>query len=219
MSGNAGRVRVRAGTTLGKSGTNIVAFNATTLQLDGAINVQAGTLQLENGTVILSNRGSAWQVQSGAVLALSSSSDSLGVTLTGSIDLHGGTLRSSAFTQTVASPVTLSATGAEFNAAGQLNMNGAIGGVYQLSKTGTGVLRLANAANSYSGGTNVLAGTLWVDNISTTNGVTGAGPSPSPPDRSGGQRQDQRTGHGRRARSRRVRLPPPASARSVSTRR
>ena len=62
--------------------------------------------------------------------------------------------------------------------AGVMTLSGAISGSGGLTKTGIGTLALGNAGNSYSGGTNVVAGTLQLQAataLSSTSAVTVAG--------------------------------------------
>lgn len=108
---------------------------------------------------------------------LSASSTDLTHTL-GALSLGGSTLtvsRGSSITDTAVAALTFAGattlTGNATVAAGsstRTTLSGVVSGVYSLTKSGAGTLVLANAANTYSGRTDVQAGTLQV-------GIAGVG--------------------------------------------
>ncbi|WP_210168301.1 autotransporter domain-containing protein [Mesorhizobium sp. 1M-11] len=153
---NAGsEIRVLAGAT---------ATIATTITgTGGLIKTQGGTLVLQGSNTYL--RGT--QLLGGVV---SVSSDANLGAAAGTLTFNGGTLQNTAALQT-ARDVTLDAGGGTFRTDARLQLNGTISGDGGLTKTGTGGLVLASA-NTYFGGTKVLAGYL---NAATT-GALGSGP-------------------------------------------
>jgi fibronectin-binding autotransporter adhesin len=99
---------------------------------------------------------------SGGTIAIASET-ALGAT-SGALTFDGGTVRfNHPFSVSSSRPVTLNAGGGTFftNTFGVV-INWPIGGSGGLVKTGVDTLQLANAANSYSGGTTIAEGTLVV---------------------------------------------------------
>lgn len=83
--------------------------------------------------------------------------------LTGSLNFDGGTLRTIANT-TFPNNAALATGGVIVDSNGFHSvLSGAWGGVGGLNKIGRGSITLTNVANSYSGDTNIFAGTLFVD--------------------------------------------------------
>ncbi|CAN4274719.1 Filamentous haemagglutinin, N-terminal [Methylophilaceae bacterium] len=184
-----------AGTTLSKSGIGkLVLSSANTFT--GAVNVNAGVLNLRNNTAAGTSAGGI-TVANGAALELEG-----GITVDEALTLNGtgvagaGALRSVSGVNEWEGPITL-ASDAQINSdAGTLTISGNIGGAEQnltvggagnslinsvigtttgaLSKAGAGSLTLGGI-NTYTGATNVNAGTLLIsasERINNASAVT-----------------------------------------------
>ncbi|MBW8780616.1 MAG: autotransporter-associated beta strand repeat-containing protein [Verrucomicrobia bacterium] len=115
----------------------------------GATTVNAGTLQIGNGTTGSIAAGSAVTVASGATLGINLAS--------------AGT-----FANTVANSGTVNANGANAN-----TLSSAISGTGAFTKSGAGTTTLSGA-NTYTGATTVNAGTLQIGNGTTGSIVAGS---------------------------------------------
>jgi autotransporter-associated beta strand protein len=146
--------------------------------------VNAGTLRLANMVALNNNVDSNWtaakiNVKSAATLAMNV--DSAGTngftvaklnTLLGNISV-ANTAAEGLQAGAILGIDTSTATGGTFTQGNIIaNSTGASGGAISLTKLGTGIL-VFDKANTYSGGTNVDAGTLLVNNI--TGSGTGSG--------------------------------------------
>ncbi len=100
---------------------------------------------------------------------------SLGVVRTKASDfvINGGTLKPNGSLITSSSPMTIGENGATFNASSDIIIEGAISGTGKLIKTGASTLSL-NSPNSYTGGTEVKAGTLYMSASNATFGKVGS---------------------------------------------
>jgi fibronectin-binding autotransporter adhesin len=123
----------------------------------------SGTTQLvktDLGTLVLSgtNTYTAGTAINGGTLEISADAN-LGAA-GGALSLNGGTLRN---TLAVISSrgITLNAGGGSFETLDALTLNGVVGGMGVLTKTGAGTLVLSGA-NTYAGGTVINAGTVEV---------------------------------------------------------
>ncbi len=123
----------------------------------GTTTVNGGTLRLANGNAIVDTGAVVLANTAGAILDLTTSETignlSGGGTTGGNVTLNGNTLTT--------------------GDAGSTTYSGAISGTGGLTKQGSGVFTLAGAS-SYSGATNVNAGTLAVTNANAL-GATGTG--------------------------------------------
>jgi autotransporter-associated beta strand protein len=162
---------------------NVVAFSAAdTLALGGGTNSTFDVSQIGSqyqGFGVFEKRGPStwvltnttatvtpWVINAGA-LAVSNDSN-LGNSA-GAISFGGGTLQFLAgFTTT--RNVTLNAGGGTFDTNGNdATLDGAIGGVGGLTKTGTGTLTLTNFTNAYQGATIINGGTLALSGFGTVS--------------------------------------------------
>lgn len=164
LTGNA-----TIGARNGATGGNI--FNGVINESGGSFTLTIGTANLNNGTYTLNNTNT---YTGGTRLTLGTvifSNGALGTT--GAITMDGGTLRwNTGNTQDISSRLTfVTAKTATFDTNGNnvtfaTGFGGATTGI--LTKTGAGTLIL-NGSNTYTGGTNILGGTLQVGNTNATN--------------------------------------------------
>ncbi len=149
------------------SGAALVNTNGNSVGLSGVISGAGSLVKTGSGTLTLSgtNTYSGGTTINGGVLNVSAANNlGSGTTIT----MNGGTLQYGAGFST-SSNVSLGSSGGTFDTNGfNSTLLGVISGTGALTKAGTGVLTL-NAANTYSGGTTISAGTL----IGTTNSVQG----------------------------------------------
>ncbi|MCA6125775.1 autotransporter outer membrane beta-barrel domain-containing protein [Bradyrhizobium sp. WSM 1704] len=140
-------------------------------------NVLSGNTQLAKtdlGTLILNgiNTYTGGTAINGGTLRISQDAN-LGAAA-GALSLDGGTLQNTAAVAT-ARGVTLGAGGGTFQTNADLTSSGLMAGAGALTKTGAGTLILTGD-NAYTGGTNVIAGTLIVNgNQSAATGPTSIG--------------------------------------------
>lgn len=160
--------------TLGEDGGTFSIGTGTQLALDGVISgagvlgkTGAGTLNLTGAN----NHTGGTLVSAGMLLV--SSDANLGAT-TAPLVLNGGTLGFDASFDPVASrPIGLGALGGTIDTRGNTSTFAqGIGGTGALTKQGAGTLILT-AANSYSGGTTISAGSLQIGNGGTTGSLLG----------------------------------------------
>jgi len=148
--------------------------NATPAPGSGTINQTGGTLTVDNSSSLyLSGSGPGVYNLNGGTLQIGGSSlinnrQNLGGSY--AFNLGGGTVQAYGSALVSDTDATLSGTSTlDTNGLG-ITWNGALSGTGALNKAGAGTLELT-AANSYAGGTNVLAGTLAV----IRNDVLGSG--------------------------------------------
>jgi outer membrane autotransporter protein len=156
---------IRVGTGGGAISTGITATIASVLTGAG------GLEKTDEGTLVLSgdNSYTGGTFVNGGTLSVSSDAN-LGAAA-GALTLDGGALENTgAFGS--ARGVTLGAGGGEFKTDADLTLSNVVGGAGGLLKTGSGTLTLT-ANNTYSGGTQISAGTLQIGNGGTTGSISG----------------------------------------------
>ncbi|WP_294062682.1 autotransporter-associated beta strand repeat-containing protein [Sphingomonas sp.] len=180
LSFNGGTLRTTANittaraTVMNPAGGTLETVAGTTLAMTGTVSGPGALTKTGTGTLTLSGTNSyagGTNVRAGVVEI--SRDANLGAAA-GPLTLDTGTLRTTADI-TTARPITLAAGGGTFETTGTsaLTVNSAIAGPGALAKTGSGALIL-RAVNSYTGPTNVAAGTLAVgDATSTTASING----------------------------------------------
>lgn len=156
--GTLGLTKMGAGTLILTNGSN---------SYSGATNINAGTL------AVTVNNGLGTAVGN-TVVEATGTLDLRGVTYSTAepVTLNGGTLKTSTGTSSLAGAITLLADSFIDVTGTQLTLSGAItgGAGLDITKTGSGILILSNAGNTYAGATTVNAGTLYVNG---TNSGTG----------------------------------------------
>jgi outer membrane autotransporter protein len=195
---NGGTLAISADNNLG-AGSGIPTFNGGTLQFNAALastrtfqlNAAGGTFNTNGNAVTLSGSiggpGALTKIGAGT-LTLSGNGDYLGGTNInggtlalatagalggGTLAFNGGTLQTNS-SMTLSRATTLNAGGGTIDTNGNgLFLSSAISGAGSLTKNGAGVLDLA-AANTYSGGTTVNAGTLLLDSVGGSLAPAGA---------------------------------------------
>jgi outer membrane autotransporter protein len=157
---------IRVGTGGGAIATGITATIASALTGAG------GLEKTDQGTLVLSaaNSYSGGTFVNGGTLSIASDTN-LGAA-TGAVTLDGGTLENTAAFRS-ARGVTLGAGGGEFKTDADLTLTNVVGGAGSLLKTGAGTLTLT-ANDTYTGGTEISAGTLQLGNGGTTGSISGA---------------------------------------------
>jgi fibronectin-binding autotransporter adhesin len=174
--GNTTITRIISGTGgVTMDGTGTVALSGTNTYT-GATAVNSGTLEIRNNSA-LGGTGGTTTVANGATLALNNATPIAEVTTTinGAGVGNNGALRNIAGNNTWSGTVALasdSSIGADTGTT--LTMSGVISGGHALSKAGAGTVVL-NAAETYTGATNVNAGTLQLgasNLIPNTSAVT-----------------------------------------------
>jgi fibronectin-binding autotransporter adhesin len=157
-------IRVGDGTS---AGTGMVATIASVLEGDATLTkTDAGTLVLSGA-----NTYTGGTAINGGVLQISADNN-LGAAGT-ALSLAGGTLRTTE-NITSARATTLGAGGGIFETASgtRFTLNGVVSGSGSLTKAGAGTMVLT-AANTYSGGTTISAGTLQLGNGGTSGSIVG----------------------------------------------
>ncbi|MCU9950564.1 DUF4347 domain-containing protein, partial [Pseudomonas sp. PDM13] len=135
----------------GISGTLVLASASNETNMSGGITVTGGSLQVSNDDHLSS----------------------------GTLTLNGGTLTNNSTTFTIDNAIVIGASGGTINVSGgggatQLNLSGVISGSGTLVKNGQAILQL-DGNNTYTGATNVTAGTLILNHanaLGTTAGGT-----------------------------------------------
>ena len=160
---------------LTKTGTNQVSLVGAAVDAAlGNISINQGILAFQTSTSSMGNPASTVTVASGATVGFFSTTSVMNKLCT----LNGGTIWGESGTgaqNTFAGAITVNSsggivdagsalTGGTPNTNAVLNITGAIGGTGRITKNGPGTVTVNNAANGYSGGTTVNAGTLVVGN-------------------------------------------------------
>ncbi len=148
---------------------------AGTLILSNSANDYAGVTTISAGTLAVTASGALGAVGANTVVNATATLDlrNVAYAATEPVSLNGGTLQTSTGTSSFAGTVALAASSTVDVTGTQLTLSGVISGGAgaALAKTGAGVLILNNAANTYSGATNINAGTVQING---TNSGTGA---------------------------------------------
>ncbi len=187
------------------SATSTITTNGSELELGGVVSGSFGIVKAGSGALTLSGTNTftagvthnAGTLNIDAVAALGTTAGTLTIADGVTIDnTSGGTLKLSAYPITIADDFTYTGTNwlnlgdgaVALNAnsdmtinGGQLVLNGIVSGAYNITKLGTGALRL-KGANTFTGGVTLTAGTIRVDDadaLGTTAGTfsIGAGTS------------------------------------------
>ncbi len=182
-----------ASTTLAAGTTGLALANDVTLDLGSNLIVESGTGSFTLNGVILS-AGALTKVQSGTLVLNGANTYAGGTALNvGTIQVgnntalgnatlamaDGTTLQSGVDALVVANAITTAGVGTIDTQANAFTLNGVISGAGSITKIGSGNLIL-NAANSYSGGSFINAGTVTVGNntafstslVTMANGTT-----------------------------------------------
>ncbi|MBN8456907.1 MAG: autotransporter-associated beta strand repeat-containing protein [Verrucomicrobia bacterium] len=153
------------GKTLTKSGANTIALVDGTMTDDGSVVVSGGTLSITRMVV-----GGAGSVSVGTGATLKFENNTTG-SFNKALAVDGGTVQSVGNAYTIAPSVTVSNT-ATFLCDVNLTINGTVGGLGAVAKTGAGTLILAGDA-THTGGTTVSTGILQVGNSATAGSISG----------------------------------------------
>lgn len=165
--------------SLTKVGTGTTTLGGSNI-FTGATLVNAGTLSLSNvnGLGSGATQSSSITVVSGAALNMGFTTNTLGntntISLAGTGISSAGSLTGSTSTDTLSNAIILT-DHASIGGTGTMILDGVIsdgGNSYSLTKAGAGTITLT-AANTYSGGTSITAGTLGVTNTNAL-GTTGS---------------------------------------------
>lgn len=160
-----------------KTGTGTLAMTADSSSgFSGSMFVTAGVLDVsDSGVLGTVGGGGRTIISNGAAMTIHGniSLPAEPITLGGTGVGSAGVLRNLQDDNSIASPLSLSASTQISTDAGSLTLSGPISGNYGLTKTGSGLLVLANAANTFGGPLTVIAGTL---SVSTMNNGGSAGP-------------------------------------------
>ena len=169
LTGTSTWLRVEPDATLRKTGTNRLTFDGTRITNSGALDVATGAVWLTGSTTVAGT--GTIRVGSGGTLAIEQAAGTFA--LDAPLELAGGTIDSImgslrlTGTSAVFAQTTLVGSGTT-TLAGPL-INGSVAG--GITKTGSGLLVISSAANSYSGPTRVTAGMLAVAGRIYTGGV------------------------------------------------
>ena len=164
--------------TLGGQVTGTQGFTKTsagTALLSNATNDYAGVTTVTAGTLAVTVNGALGAVGGNTIVGAAGTLDLRGVTYAAAepVTLSGGTLQTSTGTSSFAGGINLTADSTVSVSGTQLTLSGQItgGAGSDIAKTGAGVLILSNGANTYSGDTNITAGTVQING---SNNGTGA---------------------------------------------
>jgi autotransporter-associated beta strand protein len=155
---------------LTKTGASQICFVATNVDAAlGAIAINQGILSFQTSTTSMGDPTKTVTVASGASLGFYNTSAVMSKVAT----LNGGAIYAESGTgnqNTFAGPISLTGTGGTLNAdsGAVLNLTGAISGPAALTKIGAGTATLSGS-NTYTGATNVNAGTLVLARSFTAN--------------------------------------------------
>ncbi|MCA9267349.1 MAG: autotransporter-associated beta strand repeat-containing protein, partial [Planctomycetales bacterium] len=132
------------------------------------------TLRTPNALNPAAFAGDSLNVYTGGTLSL----DHTGTATVGVLNLDGGTIAQSSGSKALAGSINLTSDSTFNVAAGSLDVQSTVSGGGGLMKTGAGALKLGGVA-SYTGATNVSAGTLTIQQVGSgsNNGNIGAGPN------------------------------------------
>ncbi|WP_204561551.1 autotransporter-associated beta strand repeat-containing protein, partial [Azospirillum palustre] len=137
------------------SDSSITNPNAVTLS--GAITGTGGLTKLDSGKLTLSNAGNSWS--GGITLRGEVELGATGTIGSGTITLNGGTLTTTASSQTLTNAIAIGSNDGTVKTANALTLSGIVSGSGALTKTGAGTVTLSGT-NTYTGATTVSAGTL-----------------------------------------------------------
>ncbi|GGE87017.1 hypothetical protein GCM10011317_50150 [Niveispirillum cyanobacteriorum] len=149
------------------TGNTLVDPGNNTLEFSGGISAGGNSYTLTNawnGTIKLSGTASNW---TGGLITAANHTGTFSITDasnigSGQIKLNGGTLAVTGSNVTLSNAIELGTGGGTVNNANTLTLSGVISGSTDLTKTGTGTLILTGTS-TYTGLTNVNAGTLLID--------------------------------------------------------
>ena len=145
------------------TGTLVKVGSGTTLKINSPANYTAPTT-VAAGTLLVTNSGTFAAVQNEATIEFRASADLASLSGAGTTSFNGGTASVGALNgNSITGSAVLAVSSGTHN-------SGVIGGSIALVKTGNGALTLGSA-DSYTGGTTLVAGTLTVNNA----GALGSG--------------------------------------------
>jgi autotransporter-associated beta strand protein len=179
-----GVIRGSASRVMQKNGDGVLILSGANTN-QGVININAGTLRMGNaGALGDSSSTNAVNVASGATLDVNgytvsnagTSGTNRAISIAGTgVGGNGAIYNSSANAATLSNTITMTSN-ATIGSVGNLNLSGAVGGAFGLTKVGAGTLALSGN-NTYSGGTTINNGAVSISsgNSLGTNSTGGIG--------------------------------------------
>ncbi len=160
-------------TKLGSGSSSVTTLSGSNTY-SGGTTVSAGTLKVGHAGALGDSTG-AVSVTNGAALDLNGTTitQTHPLTLNGTGVSSGGALTNSSSTAGLyTGPVVLASAASVGGSSGDITVGGVISGGFALTKVGSDTVTLT-AANTYSGGTTLSAGTLQIGAGGTTGSITG----------------------------------------------
>ncbi|WP_304350731.1 Ig-like domain-containing protein, partial [Comamonas testosteroni] len=174
LSINGSTITLGGGTTLNFTNATGTVTIASTLAGSGSLS-KAGA----SGTLVLSSTSNEANMSGGITVSGGSLEISNDDQLSsGTLTLNGGTLTNNSTGFTIDNAIAIGASGGTINVGGgagatQLTLSGVISGSGTLVKNGQGILQL-DGYNTYTGATNVTAGTLIANHANALGTLAGA---------------------------------------------
>ncbi len=172
---------ITGGSTLNVTGTaaSFVSLGGSNTGFTGSINVQSGTLRVQNVNAVGTSAG-AITVSSGAtldILGTDASASTKPIILSGNgVNGAGALINSNNFGSKYGGDITLASNvSMGGDGSGNLVLSGSIsdsGNAFSVTKVGTRTLTLSGASRAYTGATNVTSGSLILDFANSTGDVS-----------------------------------------------